>query len=192
VATSNAGKLREYRALAAGSGIELEPLAEFDSLPRFAESAGTFSENAAGKALHYSRFTAAAVIADDSGLVVPALGGRPGVHSARYAGEGAANAERIRKLLEEMKGRRGEERRARFVCLLAMARAGRALAVFSAKVEGLLLEEPRGTGGFGFDPVFFCPPLGKTFAEIPPEEKNALSHRGRAFLKLLAHLGAKR
>jgi XTP/dITP diphosphohydrolase len=188
VASSNPGKLAEYRALAAGHPIELDFLPGFDSLPSFPENAPTFAENAAGKALHYSRFVELPVIADDSGLVVPALGGAPGVQSARYAGEGASSEQRIEKLLREMQGLRGKQREARFVCVLALAQAGRVRAVFSDAVEGVLLEAPRGTGGFGYDPIFYYPPLGQTFAEIPREQKNAISHRGRAFAKLMAEI----
>ena len=137
VASSNPGKLREYRALAAfaGASIELALLPNFGALPKFGEVANTFAENAMGKALHYSHFSEGLVIADDSGLVVPALGGAPGVHSARYAGPGASDADRIRKLLDAMRGKKGEERRARFVCVLALAERGEARAVFSASAR---------------------------------------------------------
>jgi len=185
VASSNPGKLREFRTLAAGHTIELSLIPDFDSLPRFDESAPTFAENAAGKALHYSRSVEEPVIADDSGLVVPALGGAPGPKSARYAGEDASDAENLNKLLEEMRGKRDAERVARFVCVLAMAKQGRLIAVLSDSAEGTLLEAPRGEGGFGYDPIFFYAPLGKTFAELPREEKNLHSHRGKAFRKLL-------
>jgi XTP/dITP diphosphohydrolase len=188
LASSNRGKLEEYAELAEGGRVRLETLPEFELLPGFEESAPTFAENAAGKALHYSRFSIQAVIADDSGLVVPALGGAPGPKSRRYAGPSATDAERIAKLLGEMAGRHGEDRRARFVCLLALAKAGRVLAVFSGAVEGEILDAPRGHGGFGYDPVFLYPALGKTFAELPRRQKNQLSHRGRAFQKLLAFL----
>jgi XTP/dITP diphosphohydrolase len=188
LASGNPGKLREYQALAAGHPVELALLPGLEALPAFDEAAPTFAENAAGKALHYSRFADDAVIADDSGLVVPALGGAPGPKSARYAGPAASDADRVGRLLEELRGKSGEERRARFVCVLALARQGRVLAAVSDSVEGVLLEEPRGAGGFGYDPVFFYPPLGRTFAELPPEEKNRHSHRGRAFRRLLARL----
>jgi XTP/dITP diphosphohydrolase len=188
VASSNPGKLREYRALAAGHAVELALFPDFDSLPACEEAAPTFAENAAGKALHYSRLASDAVIADDSGLVVPALGGAPGPKSARYGGASATDADRVRKLLDEMRGKMGGERRARFVCVLAMAQQGRLLAIFSDFVEGTLLEAPRGTGGFGYDPIFFYAPLGKTFAELAREEKNQHSHRGKACRKLLAFL----
>jgi XTP/dITP diphosphohydrolase len=189
LASSNPGKLREYREMAAGSGVEVEALADFANLPAFDESAPTFAENAAGKALHYSRYTPEFVLADDSGLVVPALGGAPGVHSARYAGPDATDRERYRKLLREMEGRQGGERRAKFVCVIAMAQRGRALLVVSDRAEGVLAMEPRGSGGFGYDPIFFFPELGRTYAELSPSEKNTYSHRGKAFRKALKLLG---
>jgi len=190
VASSNPGKLREYQALAAGHSIELQLFPDFDSLPAFDEIYPTFAENAAGKALHYSRHTSLPVIADDSGLVVPALGGAPGPQSARYAGAGASDADRVKKLLEELRGKSGDARRAHFVCVQALAQAGKTVAVFSDFVEGTLLESPRGAGGFGYDPLFLYEPLGKTFAEIPREQKNQFSHRGKAFRKLLAFLAS--
>jgi len=185
LASSNSGKLREYRELAAGTALGIELLPDFQKLPEFEESAPTFAENSAGKALHYSRFTAELVLADDSGLVVPALGGAPGVHSARYAGPDATSADRVRKLLREMDGKRGVERRARFVCVISVARQGRALAVVSDLAEGAIAAERRGTNGFGYDPVFCLPDGRRTYAEISAEEKNLHSHRGRAFRKLV-------
>ena len=190
MASSNQGKLREYRALAqpAGASVDLAFIPNFDSLPVFEEIWPTFAENAAGKALHYSRFAPGVVIADDSGLVVPALGGAPGVHSARYAGPDASDADRVRKLLGEMRGKKGEERQARFVCVVAAAESGRMRGLFSAAADGILLEEPRGEEGFGYDPVFYFPALGNTYAEISREEKNLHSHRGKAFHKALDFL----
>jgi XTP/dITP diphosphohydrolase len=190
LASSNPGKLREYQVLAAGRAVELGLLPDLEQLPAFDESAPTFAENAAGKALHYSRFVERPVIADDSGLVVPALGGAPGVQSARYAGPGASDAARIHKLLEDLRSKSTDDRRARFVCVLALAERGRVCAVFSDFVAGELLEAPRGGQGFGYDPIFFFPPLGKSFAELSREEKNLHSHRGKAFRKLLAFLEA--
>jgi XTP/dITP diphosphohydrolase len=185
VASSNQGKLREYRALAASAGapLELALIPNFGALPKFDETADTFAENAMGKALHYSHFSEGLVMADDSGLVVPALDGAPGVHSARYAGRGASDADRIRKLLDAMRGKKGEERRARFVCVVALAERGEARGVFSASADGELLDAPRGESGFGYDPIFFFPDLGKTYAELAREEKNQHSHRGKAFRK---------
>jgi non-canonical purine NTP pyrophosphatase (RdgB/HAM1 family) len=185
LATSNPGKLREYRMMTDATGIELRLIPDFDKLPLFEESAPTFAENAAGKAMHYSHYVKGTVLADDSGLVVPALGGRPGIHSARYAGPGASDEDRVRKLLGEMEGKEGEERRARFVCVSAIAKNGRALAVVSDFVEGILTKEPRGNDGFGYDPVFFFEELGRTYSETTREEKNVFSHRGKAFRKIV-------
>ena len=188
VATSNPGKLREYRELAGGQPIQLESVAGIADVAPFDENANTFAENSAGKALYYSRFTSEPVIADDSGLVVPTLGGAPGVHSARYAGANANDADRVAKLLAAMRGKTGNDRRARFVCVLTLAQAGRAIAVFSDTVEGVLAEHPSGINGFGYDPIFYFEKLGKTYAEISQQEKNEYSHRGRAFRKLLKFL----
>lgn len=192
VASSNPGKVKEYEALAAAFGVagrvQIALIPNLASLPGFVEADPTFAENAAGKALHYSRFAEDAVMADDSGLCVHALGGAPGVHSARYAGAGASDAARVQKLLAELNAKGAiapEQRRAHFICVLALAQKGRALAVVSARADGWILEAPRGTGGFGYDPVFFCATLGKTFAELSSEEKNAHSHRGKAFRRLL-------
>jgi XTP/dITP diphosphohydrolase len=168
-----------------GTNAELELLPNFSDLPAFEESAPTFAENAAGKALHYSRFARETILADDSGLVVPALGGAPGVFSARYAGPGAGDADRVQKLLREMNGKEGEQRRAQFVCVTAVATQGRAIAVVSDLAHGVLTKEPRGTSGFGYDPVFVFEELGRTYAELTPNQKNAYSHRGRAFRRLL-------
>jgi XTP/dITP diphosphohydrolase len=194
LASSNAGKLAEYRVLARASApsvvIDLALLPDFDVLPAFEENAPTFAENAAGKALHYSRHGDGLVFADDSGLVVPALGGAPGVHSARYAGPQATNSQRIEKLLGEMRGKSGSGREAYFVCAIALAESGRGMAIVTDRVDGEILEAPRGSGGFGYDPVFYFPALEKTFAELPPEEKNQRSHRGKAFRRLLAALSS--
>jgi XTP/dITP diphosphohydrolase len=188
VASSNEGKLGEYRALAAGASLDLALIPNFAALPPFEEGSSTFAENAAGKALHYSRLFPELVIADDSGLVVPALGGAPGVLSARYAGPGASDADRNRKLLAEMRGMSGEKRRARFVCVLTLAKAGQPIGLFSAAAQGEILEAPRGEYGFGYDPVFFFTALGKSYAELSRDEKNQHSHRGKAFHKALEFL----
>jgi XTP/dITP diphosphohydrolase len=185
LASSNPGKLAEYLELARGSGVTVELLPRFAEFPTFEESAPTFAENSAGKALHYSRFADEAVLTDDSGLVVPALGGAPGVYSARYAGPGATDVDRVEKLLREMRGKVGAERLARFVCVTAVAKAGRAIAVVSDLAHGAITEEPRGAGGFGYDPVFLFEELGRTYAELTRDEKNTYSHRGKSFSKLL-------
>jgi XTP/dITP diphosphohydrolase len=188
LATSNAGKLEEVRAVAADSIFEIAALPNISSLPPFDEIWPTFAENAAGKALHYSRGSREVVLADDSGLVVPALGGAPGVQSARYAGANATDADRVSKVLDAMRGREGDAREAHFVCVIALAQRGAVRAVISAQANGLLLDRPRGGGGFGYDPIFFFPPNGKTFAEISREEKNLHSHRGIAFRKTIEFL----
>jgi len=187
LASSNPGKLKEFLAIAdvASAGLELELLPGFAELPAFREDAPTFAENAVGKVLHVSATTEQAVCADDSGLVVPALGGEPGVRSARYAGERATAADNIAKLLTALQGKTGKKRLAYFVCVLAVAQRGRVISVISNRVDGEILESPRGSGGFGYDPVFYFPPLQKTFAEIPGAEKNLHSHRGNAFRRLL-------
>lgn len=192
LASSSPGKLAEYRGLAGTfSGtvpLELVLLRNFDSLPAFEENAPTFAENAGGKALHYSRFQDGLVFADDSGLVVPALNGAPGVQSARYAGPHASNAERNAKLFREMQHRSGSEREAHFICAIALVKRGQMVAIVTDRVDGTILGSPRGTGGFGYDPVFFFPPLQKSFAELSATEKNQYSHRGKAFRRLLAFL----
>ena len=187
LASSNPAKLREYRQMAAGS-LELSLIPKFNEQPAFDESAPTFAENSAGKALHYSRFTPELIMADDSGLVVPALGGAPGVLSARYAGPAANDTDRVRKLLGEMEEKEDEERGAEFVCVTTLARNGRILAVISDSADGTIAREPRGADGFGYDPVFFSRELGCTFAEASQEEKNLHSHRGKAFRKVMEYL----
>ena len=168
--------------------IELELLPGFDAVPRFPEDAPTFAENAAGKALHYSRLAGGVIVADDSGLVVHALGGAPGVRSARYAGENASDAQRNSKLLAELRGKTGEARNAKFVCVIAAAKGGKMLAVVSDCVEGVIAETPLGTSGFGYDPIFYFPRAQKTFAELSPTQKSVISHRGKAFRKLCVAL----
>jgi len=193
-ASSNPGKLAEFRALAASDassvGVIVEPLPHFESLPPFEENAPTFGENALGKTLYYSQLSDGIVFADDSGLVVPALGGTPGVHSARYAGPEATSAERIAKLLRELAGKPREERAAYFCCVIAAVKQGLPIAVISNRADGEILETPRGTGGFGYDPIFYLPALEKTFAELTPQEKNLHSHRGKAFRRVLCFLNS--
>ncbi len=177
LASSNQGKLAEFIALAKSGAsqtkfLELALLPNFSSFPAFDETAPTFAENAAGKALHYSRLAEGRILADDSGLVVPALGGAPGVRSARYAGANATSAQRNEKLLHEMRDLTGKDRRAYFVCVLALVEKGHPLAIISARVDGEILPAPRGTAGFGYDPIFYIRDLDKTFAELPAEQKN--------------------
>jgi len=161
LASSNPGKLREFSAIASNfqSTIELALLPGFSELPTFPEDAPTFAENAVGKALHASSISDEAICADDSGLVVPTLNSEPGVRSARYAGPNADGAQNIEKLLHALNGRSAEGRSAYFVCVLAVARRGQILAVISNRADGTILESLRGTGGYGYDPVFYFPPL---------------------------------
>jgi XTP/dITP diphosphohydrolase len=177
--------------------IEFALVPGFGAMPEFDETAPTFAENALGKALHYSQLWAehggeldsnAFVFADDSGLVVPALAGEPGVKSARYAGPNATSAQRNEKLLNAMKGKRGDDRSANFVCVIALVGRRGAEAVVSARADGSIMESPVGSGGFGYDPVFDFTELQKSFAELSREEKNEHSHRGKAFRRLLALL----
>jgi XTP/dITP diphosphohydrolase len=211
LASANPGKLREFRQAASARGIPVKPLPGMESLPACIEDGRTFEENARKKALHYSAYVSGPVFADDSGISVDALQGAPGVVSARFAGADATDEENNRKLLEELRRvetvqgssptslRAGLEERglappvensssrraAHYVCVIALAQAGRILCVTEGRADGVILDEPRGTGGFGYDPYFFYPPLGKTFAELKAEEKFAVSHRGQAFRKLL-------
>lgn len=192
IATSSSGKLSDFAA-AAGE-VEVQALPGIDSLPSAVEDGATFEENARKKAEHYSRLAPGKLLlADDSGLEVDALGGAPGVRSARYAADessapdsglslDAANNARLLRELEKVADR---ARTARYVCVLAVARDGRTLAAFRGKAAGIIAHAPRGGGGFGYDPLFYFPQLGKTFAELAPEEKAAVSHRGAAFRKFL-------
>ena len=189
LASSNPGKLKEFLAIADSDPqarfFSMALLPGFSNLPEFPENAPTFAENAAGKALHASAVTRETVCADDSGLVVAALDGAPGVYSARYAGANASAADNTAKLLAALTGKARTERKAYFACALAIARQGRILAVVTHRVDGEILDAPRGTAGFGYDPVFFFPPLQRSFAELSRDEKNLHSHRGKAFRRLL-------
>lgn len=180
LATRNPGKKREIEDFfnAGGLTLRLLSLADLALADDIAETAGTFAGNARLKADFFSRLTGLDTLGDDSGLEVAALGGRPGVFSARYAGEGASDDERIGKLLAEMEA--VVDRRARFVSAVCLSRQGSPLASFVGQVDGEILREKRGAGGFGYDPLFLYPPLGKTFAELPLSKKNRISHRARA------------
>jgi XTP/dITP diphosphohydrolase len=193
IATSNAGKLRDFAGAASVLGIEIASLPGFASLPLAIEDGVTFEENACKKAAYYSRFAdGELVLADDSGLEVDALEGAPGVHSARYAAEEPHKADsntdddqNNARLLRELSGVPAEKRAGRFVCVIAAARDGEILGVFHGKAEGLILDTPRGTNGFGYDPLFFFPQIEKTFAELTAQEKSAYSHRGAAFREFM-------
>lgn len=186
LATTNQGKVAELKQIMGEKGIELIGLSDSDSTEQI-ETGRTFSENALLKANHYYRIAGLPTIADDSGLEVEALGGAPGVHSARYAGLGADDGARVTKLLEEMKDLPPHRRSARFVCAAAIVWEGGQKVVME-EARGEILTSPRGHNGFGYDPVFFYQPLGKTFAELTPSEKADVSHRGRAFRQLAAWL----
>jgi XTP/dITP diphosphohydrolase len=189
VATRNEHKLRELRE--ALPGIELEPLPDKVELPP--EDGATFAENALIKARAAHSATGRATIADDSGIEARALGGRPGVRSARYAGEEATDAENLAKLLDDVGD--SEDRRVAYVCAIAFIDESGAEALFEGRCEGTLIADPRGSGGFGYDPAFVPEDTGpdddRTMAELAPAEKHAISHRGRAARELAAHLGAE-
>jgi XTP/dITP diphosphohydrolase len=184
-ATGNQGKLGEFRRAAEALGrseIRIVPLEGIAALPPCEEDGETFEANAVKKALHYSAYCEEFLFADDSGLEAEALGGAPGVRSARFSAEGTDEANN-RLLLERLAG--VEDRRARFVCVIALARQGRLEAVFRGSAEGVILDAPRGAGGFGYDPLFLYPPLGMTFAELGADAKMQVSHRGQALRQLL-------
>ena len=195
VATSNEGKIRDLVGAGKAHGIEIATLPDFASLPTVIEDGPTFEANARKKAEHYSHYCEGElVIADDSGLEVDALKGAPGVRSARYAAdehspdEHAGNSDdeaNNARLLRELHDVPEEFRNARFVCLIAVALNGHTLAIFEGHVEGLILHAPRGSNGFGYDPLFFFPEIEKTFAELTAEEKAKYSHRGAAFRQFL-------
>lgn len=190
IATSNAGKLRDFAAAAAEHGTAVAGLPNFSSLPPVPEDQPTFEANARKKAEVYSSFAPGdIVLADDSGLEVETLNGAPGVRSARYAAhsseENASDAANNTRLLAELQSVPEDQRQAQFVCVIVAARDGRALATFRGEARGTILHAPRGAGGFGYDPLFYFPALGKTFAELSAAEKARVSHRGQAFRKFL-------
>lgn len=172
--------MREAQAILAGLGVRIATLNEYPGLPEPVENADTFEGNAELKALHYARLTGCLTLADDSGLVVDALGGEPGVRSARYAGPGSDDAANNAKLIGKLADVPAEERTARFRCAIALANADKVIATVSGKVEGVIVDEARGGNGFGYDPHFFLPDLGMTTAQMEPPQKNRISHRGKA------------
>jgi len=180
VATRNRGKLAEIRELLSRLDVTVEALDDYPGAPDPEETGATFRENAVIKAVAAASFTGEVAVADDSGLVVDALGGAPGVMSARYGGNGASDQEKYEKLLAEMEGVRDAERAARFVCAVAVASPDGSVSSAEGVVEGSITRAPRGTGGFGYDPVFLIPELGMTFGELPTAAKNTMSHRARA------------
>jgi XTP/dITP diphosphohydrolase len=207
-ATGNPGKLREFRMAAAanaaggtvggragnrpgypvagGKPVEIDLLPGYREIPPCVEDGATFEENAAIKALHYAPHASGPLFADDSGLEVDALGGAPGVFSARYSGPGATDESNNRLLIEKLRG--VQNRSARFVCAIVLAEGGRIRGVYRGAVEGFIIDEPRGAAGFGYDPLFYCPPLGCTFGEATDERKFSVSHRGKALRAMLAEL----
>jgi XTP/dITP diphosphohydrolase len=188
LATRNSGKLRELQEIAAGCPLVWRGLAEFPGVPEAVEDGQTFAENARRKALHYAAATGLPTLADDSGLEVDYLGGAPGVLSARYAGVDQDDAANVRKLLAALVGVPAERRTARFRCSMAFARPGEVLRESAGVIEGRITDVPRGTGGFGYDPVFLVPALGKTAAELDPQQKHAISHRGQALRAMLPQI----
>ena len=188
LATNNQGKIKEYQGLLAGLSCKLVTLAELGITLKVPETGASFEENAIDKAKTYISLSHLPTLAEDSGLEVDALGGEPGVYSARYAGEGASDIERIRFLLARMKGILWDKRTARFRCVIALAFPGDRLKIFNGKCEGIIALEPRGNFGFGYDPVFYLPEMDKTMAELPQEIKNKISHRFNAAQKALRFL----
>jgi XTP/dITP diphosphohydrolase len=185
-ATGNPGKLREFRLAGELLGIDVQPLADIKTIAAPEESGATFEANARLKAEYYSGFAPGPLFADDSGLAVDALGGAPGVYSARFAGEHASDHENNGLLLERLSD--SSDRAARFVCVIALAERGRTLQTFRGEVEGEILHEARGPGGFGYDPLFYYPPFGCSFGEVDGPKKFDVSHRGQALRALLRYL----
>ena len=190
VATLNPGKVREISAALTPTGIEVCGLDTLGDCPEIEETGKTFEENARLKAEGYSHRTDLPVLADDSGLEIDALGGAPGVLSARYGGPGLDDEARNRKLLQELEGVEPARRTARFRCVLALGQKGRMLATFEGVIEGRLLDKPQGHNGFGYDPLFFHPPSGCTTAQLTTAEKQRVSHRGQAIAAFIIEVQA--
>jgi XTP/dITP diphosphohydrolase len=186
VASTNPGKLREIRAILAGAPVELVTLDDFPALEEPEETGATFAENACLKALYYHRAIGLPTVAEDSGLEIEALGGIPGVQSARW--EGSDYAVKFRRIYELLRGRGAETSAARFVCALALAADDEIQYEVEGTVEGEIAPEPRGNNGFGYDPIFLYRPLGRTLGELERDLKTTLSHRGAAFRALKRHL----
>ena len=182
IATRNAGKIREITELLSGFAVDIKGLSDFGPIPEVVEDGRSFDENAYKKASFTARVLGIPALADDSGLVVEALDGAPGVYSARWAGEAADDAEKCRLLLEKLRG--AENRRAAFQCVISVAVPSGAALTYEGRCEGRIAEQPAGENGFGYDPVFYYPPLGKTFAQLSSAQKNRVSHRGRALAEL--------
>jgi XTP/dITP diphosphohydrolase len=206
LASTNTGKLREFRQAAIASGMTIQPVRAIRDLAPCIEDGLTFEANARKKALHYSSLIRGLVFGDDSGISVDVLGGAPGVHSARFAGPGATEESNNRKLMSQLRqyahGVTGGVRipvecppfsgfAAHYTCVIALAQENRILRVVEGSCDGVIIETPRGDGGFGYDPYFFYPPLNQTFAELSSDEKFCVSHRGIAFRKLLQSLDGR-
>ncbi|MFF2529411.1 XTP/dITP diphosphatase [Brevibacillus sp. NPDC058079] len=185
LATRNQGKVKEFNRLFAEAGWEGISLVEFDGVPEVVEDKDTFEGNALKKAIEISTYLNMPALGDDSGLEVDALEGRPGVYSARFAGEDATDEQNWRKLLKELEEVSTQERTARFRCTLALVIPGEEPIIATGACEGVIAREPKGTNGFGYDPVFHIPSMDKMMAELMPEEKNQISHRARAMQQLL-------
>lgn len=190
-ATKNEGKVREINEMLAREDIELVSLNSFSSIPEIIEDGKSYLENALKKARIISNLTGEMVLADDSGLQVDVLDGEPGLYSARYAGEGATDEKNNAKLLAKLKEVPEEKRTASFHCALVLYYPGGKYQAFEAGWPGLIIDEARGNNGFGYDPIFLDPKMNKTAAELPPELKNKISHRGQAFAQLKSHLCGK-
>ena len=184
--SKNKGKIQEFQEAFQDSQIEILSLNDFPECPDAPETGNSFEENASQKALFYQEFTGLPSLADDSGIEVDALGGAPGIYSARYAGEPANDSANNQKLLENLEGIPSEKRTGRFVCVLALAKNGQIVQLSRGTAEGIVLEAPRGENGFGYDPLFFVPNLKKTMAELSITEKRQISHRGEALRKFVA------
>jgi XTP/dITP diphosphohydrolase len=182
IATRNKGKTKEIKALLKDFPVNIKNLDDFGPIPHSEEDGDSFDENAYKKASFAARILGLPALADDSGLIVEALDGAPGIHSARYAGENATDEQRYLKLLEDMKGK--SNRKAAFECVISIAVPTGPALTYEARCEGLITTEPAGSNGFGYDPIFFYPPYNKTFAQITGEEKNRISHRGKALAEL--------
>lgn len=191
IATKNKKKIEEIRRITSDMNIKILTLDDFPNFPEVIEDGLSFRENAAKKSLAAAKYTGKASLSDDSGLEVYTLGGAPGVFSARFAGEGATDSENVRKLLEMMKDMDNKERKARFVCCIALTTHDFITYFFEGTVNGSIIREPRGVNGFGYDPVFVPEGEHKTFAEMSDMEKDAISHRGRALFKLREFLKAR-
>jgi XTP/dITP diphosphohydrolase len=182
IATRNIGKTSEIKSLLSGFPVIIRNLDDFGTIPEVKEDGETFDENAYKKSGFAAKILGFPALADDSGLVVEALNGAPGIHSARYGGENASDEERCLKILNEMDGK--SNRKAAFECVVSIAVPGGAALTYEARCEGIISEKLKGENGFGYDPIFYYPPLKKTFAELTQQEKNKISHRGKAFQEL--------